>query len=86
MALLLDGLEVFDEDEEVAADHLLTDRAAPAHLAKALTPDRHLPTAMGRDDGPPVNKGSDFSHGEVPATPLGQTREIRWRYAQGRGG
>ena len=80
VALLLDGLEVFDEDEEITADHFLTDRATPTHLPKALAPDGHLPTAMGRDDGPPVNKGRNFGYREVPGTPLGYTREIgRWR-------
>ncbi len=80
VALLLHGLEVFDEDKEIAADHLLTDRATPGYLPKALAPDRHLPTAMGRDDGPPVNKGRNLGNGKVPCTPLGNTREIgRWR-------
>jgi hypothetical protein len=83
---LLDGLEIFNEDEEIAADHFLADRAAPAHLPKALAPNRHLPTAMGRDNGPAVNVRGNLSHGEVPATPVGYTRKIgRWR-AQGRGG
>ena len=44
--LLLDGLEIFDEDEEIATDDFLADRTAPDHLAKALAPDGHLPTAM----------------------------------------
>ena len=70
----------------VPADLLLADRATPTHLAKALAPDGHLPTAMGRDDGPPVNKGRDLSYGEVPTTALRQTREIRWRRAQSRSG
>jgi len=80
VALLLNGLEVFDEDKEIAADHLLTDRATSGHLPKALAPDRHLPTTMSRDDGPPVNKGRNLGNGKVPCTPLGNTREIgRWR-------
>jgi hypothetical protein len=40
---LLDGLEIFDEDEEIATDDFLADRAAPDHLPKALAPDGHLP-------------------------------------------
>ena len=76
--LLLDGLEIFNEDEEIAADHFLADRTAPDHLSKALTPYRHLPTAMGRNDAPPVNKGGNLRGGEVPPTPLGNAREIRW--------
>ena len=86
MLLLLDGLEVFNEDEQIPADHFLADRAAPAYLPKALAPDGHLPTAMGRDDGPPVNKGSNLGNWEVPCTPLGNTREIGWGRAEGRGG
>jgi hypothetical protein len=64
---LLDRLQVFNADEEIAADHLLADRAAPAHLSEVLAPDGHLPTAMGRDDGPPVNHGSHLGRGEVSA-------------------
>ena len=79
------GLEVFDKDQESAADHLLADRATPAHLPKALAPDGHLPTAMGRDDGPPVNHGSNLGHGEMPPAPLGQACEIGGRCTQGRG-
>jgi hypothetical protein len=83
---VLDGLEIFDKDEEITTDDFLADRAAPDHLPKALAPDGHLPTAMSRDDGSPVDVCSNLGHGEVPATPLGNTREIgRWR-AQGRGG
>jgi hypothetical protein len=82
---LLDGLEIFDEDEEIATDDFLADRTAPDHLAKALAPDGHLPTAMGRDDGSPIDVRGNLGHGEVPATPMGYTCEIgRWR-AQGRG-
>ena len=51
---MLDGLEIFDEDEEIATDDFLADRAAPDHLPKAPAPDGHLPTAMGQDDGSPV--------------------------------
>jgi len=83
---LLDGLEIFDENEEIATDDFLADRAAPTHLPKALAPDGHLPTAMGRDHGSPVDVGGNLGYGEVPATPLGNPREIgRWR-AQGWGG
>jgi hypothetical protein len=40
---------------------------------------------MGRDGSPAVDVRGDLGNGEVPATPLGNTREIgRWR-AQGRG-
>ena len=49
---MLDGLESGDEDEDLAADHFLAERAAPAHLPKALAPDGNLPTAMGWDDSP----------------------------------
>jgi len=35
---LLERLEVFDEDEEIPADHFLANRAAPGHLPKALAP------------------------------------------------
>jgi hypothetical protein len=73
-------LEIFDEDKEIATDDFLADRATPGHLPKALAPDGHLPTAMGRDDGPAVDARSNFGNGEAPATPLGNTREIcRWR-------
>jgi len=80
MSLLLDGLEIFDEDEEIATDDFLADRAAPGHLPKALAPDGHLSTAMGRDDGSAVDVRGNLGHGEVPATPLRNPREIRrWR-------
>ena len=73
MVLLLNGLEVFDEDEEIPANHFFTDRAAPAHLPKTLAPDGHLPTAMGRDDGPSINEGGNFGDEEAPPLPLGDT-------------
>ena len=66
MTLLLDGLEVFNEDEEIPADHFLADRAAPAHLPKALAPDGHLPATMGRDNGPPIDRRGDLGNGEAP--------------------
>ena len=71
---MLDGLEIFDEDEEIATDDFLADRAAPDHLPKALAPDGHLPIAMGRDDGPSVDVCGNLGHGEVPATSLGNAR------------
>ena len=74
LPLLLDGLEIFNEDEEITAHHFLADRAAPAHLCEALAPDGHLPTAMGRDDGPSVNIGGNLGDGELSPTPLGKTR------------
>jgi hypothetical protein len=82
---LLDGLEIFDEDKQIATDDFLADRATPTHLSKALAPDGHLPTAMGRDGGPAVDVRGNFGNGEVPATPLGNTREIGRGRAQGRG-
>ena len=75
-SLLLNGLEIFDEDEEITTDDFLANRAAPGHFPKALAPDGHLPTAMGRDDGSPVDVGGNLGYGEVPATPLGNPREI----------
>jgi hypothetical protein len=78
-------LEIFDEDEEIATDDFLADRAAAAHLPKALTPDGHLPTAMGRDGGPAVDVRGNLGHREVPTTPLGNTPEIGRGRAQGRG-
>src|SRR5262245_56305464 len=84
MPLLLDGLEVFDEDEEIPANHFFTDRATTTHLPKTLAPDGHLPIAMGREDGPSINNGGNFGDREAPSTPLGNAREIgRWR-AEGR--
>ena len=71
---MLDGLEIFDEDEESATDDFLADRAAPDHLPKALAPDGHLPTAMGRDRGPFVDERGNLGHGEVPTTSLGHAR------------
>jgi hypothetical protein len=83
---LLDGLEIFDEDEEIATDDFLANRAAPSHFPKALAPDGHLPTAMGRDNGAAVDVRGNLDNGEVSATPLRNMREIcRW-WAQGRGG
>src|SRR5262245_35735525 len=76
MVLLLDGLEVFDEDDETATEHFLADRAAPDHSPKARAPDGHLPAAMGWDDGASVDVCGNLGHGEVPATPLGHTRKI----------
>jgi hypothetical protein len=67
-------LEVFDEDEEIPTDHFLTDRATSNHLPKALAPDRHFPTAMGRDNGPSVDIGRNLYNWEAPATPLGNAR------------
>jgi hypothetical protein len=67
-------LEIFDEDEEIATDDFLADRAAPDHLPKALAPNGHLPTAMGRDHGLSVDERGNLGHGEVPATSLGNAR------------
>jgi hypothetical protein len=39
---------------------------------------------MGRDGSPAVDVRSNFGNGEVPATPLGNTREIGRGRAQGR--
>jgi hypothetical protein len=71
---LLDGLEIFNEDEEIATDHFLADRAASAHLSKALAPDGHLLTAMGRDDRPSVDICGNLGDWEAPPTPLGNAR------------
>ena len=38
--------------------------APPGHLAKARAPDRHLPTAVGRDDRSSIDRGGDFGDGE----------------------
>jgi hypothetical protein len=74
MPSLLDRLQVFDEDKEIAADHFFTNRAAPNHFPKALAPDGHLPTAMGRHDRPPINEGGNLGDWETPPTPLGNAR------------
>ena len=83
---MLDGLEIFDEDEEIATDDFLADRATPAHLSKALAPDGHLPTAMGRDGRPSIDSGSDLGGGEKSVMPLPNTREVGWGWLErGRG-
>jgi len=74
-------LEIFDEDEEIATDDFLADRAAPGHFPKALAPDRHLSTAMGRHNGTAVDVRGNLGNGEVSATPLRNTREIGRRWA-----
>src|SRR5262245_28135328 len=80
MSLLLDGLEIFDEDEEITTDDFLADRAAPGHFSKALAPDGHLPTTMGRDNGAAVDVCGNLGNGEGPAPSLRNTSEIcRWR-------
>jgi len=82
MLLLLDGLEVFHEELEMAAGHGLAERAAPHHLLKAFTPDRHVPSAMRWHPNPAVDRGADFGNGEVSPTPLGNAREIGWRWLE----
>ena len=46
--LLLDGLEVFDENEEIPADHFLADRAATDHLSNKSIPPRSPPDGEHR--------------------------------------
>ena len=84
--LSLDALEVFDEDEEIPTDHFLADRAAATHLPKALAPDGHLSTTMGREDGPAIDKRGNLSDGEMSPMLLGNARQIGWRRTErGRG-
>ncbi len=52
-------------------------RTAPDHLPKALAPDGHLPTTMGRHDGPTVDIGGNLGSWETPATPLDRTSSRR---------
>jgi hypothetical protein len=74
---LLNGLEVFDEELEMALDNSFAECVAPHDFPKALAPDRHLPTAMRWHAAPAVDIRHDLGNGEVPATPLGNAREIR---------
>jgi hypothetical protein len=70
-------LEVGDKQLEMALDNGLAECVAPHDLPKALAPNRHLPTAMGRDPDLTVDKGGDLRDGEVPPTPLRNACEIR---------
>ena len=86
MPLALHGLEVGNEKQEMAVDHGLTEFVVPHYLPKALAPHRHLTLAMRRNPGSAVDIRGNLGHGEVPATPLGYTREIgRGRLKRGRG-
>src|SRR5690349_15309194 len=76
LPLLLDGLQVRDECLEMAVGDGLAEPIMPHNLPKPFAPDRHVPTAMGWDDGPPVNHSSNFGHGEMPPAPLRNTCEI----------
>jgi hypothetical protein len=75
---LLNGLEVFEEQLNMAAGDGLAKRAAPHHLLKAFPPDWHIPPAMRRHPDPAIDIGANFGDGEVSPTPLGNAREIRW--------
>ena len=77
MLLLLNGLEVFDEEPEMALDNGLAECVAPHDLPKALAPDWHLPTAMRRHAAPAIDIRHDLGNREVAATPLGNACEIR---------
>jgi len=81
--LLLNGLEVFDEEPEMALDNGLAECVAPHDLPKALAPDRHLPTAMREHTAPAVDIRHDLGDREVSPTPLGNAREIRRRRLEG---
>jgi hypothetical protein len=82
MPLLLDGLEVFHEELDMAAGDGFAERPAPHHLLQTFTPDRHVPPAMRRHPDPAVDIGTNFGDGEVSPTPLGKAREIRWGWLE----
>jgi hypothetical protein len=82
LGLLLDGLQIVDKHQQMAAHGFITHRTTAKSVTKCLPPHGHFTAPVRPDDSPAIDNSRNIGIGKLPTATLGNPSQVGWWHLQ----